>query len=422
MDHLARSVARRFAATVDKAALDHWKRDLKTMTKIYRDLPVDPAWDDEHGKREATEQFEEARKLFRNYREGFSDWVYKVVLPKELAYEDKIVRKSTWDFRHTLDSGSFLFPTFGSGTPDFPRLRNDRDKNIRRYQAAATKAFKDLDEYISQKGGSLERPDEESHFEVGGVPVIVKNQGRAEADIEAELHMAMNQLKKRIDRIKGAGFSSAVRGLTLTIDFGLKESMTNAMYNPASDTLTFLPLGLVGEDTGAGTLTHEIGHRFYFKDLPGQARAHWDEVMANKGIPITKDVIHRFVETVARNVDQNDPLALRDDRKLLKAVLPAAQSESDELAFRQLAKLPVIPWDSSTFDKDRYRSLIESTEGEIVYVEEISEYGHTSPVEAFAECFRLFIVKGPRALGPWTREFFSTICRAGGAKLARVVG
>ena len=119
MDHLSRTVARRYAATVDKAALERWKHDLKTMTKIYRDLPVDFAWDDEHAKREASERFEEARKLFRNYREGFSDWVYKVVLPKEQSYEEKSVAKSTWDFRYTLDAGAFLFPSLHGSTPDF---------------------------------------------------------------------------------------------------------------------------------------------------------------------------------------------------------------------------------------------------------------------------------------------------------------
>lgn len=419
MDHLAHIVARRFAATVDKAALERWKRDLKVMTKIYRDLPVDPAWDDEREKREAAERFEEARKLFRNYREGFADWVYKVVLPRDQGYEEKAIAKSTWDFRHTLDAGTFLFPTFSGNNPDFSKLRNERDRNIKRYQVAATKAFKDLDEYIARKGGTIERRDEESHFEVGGVPVIIKNQGRAEADVEAELHMAMNQLKKRIDRIKGAGFASATRGLVLTIDFGLKESMTNAMYNPATDTLTFLPLGLVGDDTGAGTLTHEIGHRFYFKDLPGQARAHWDEVMTAKGVPITKSDIHRFVDIVARNIDPQNPGFLGQP-EVIKLTLPSAQSESDELKFRELSRFPVVPWDSKTFDREHYQNLLEGSEGEIVYVEEISEYGHTSPVEAFAECFRLYVVKGPRALGPWTREFFATICRAGGAKLAQV--
>jgi len=418
------NVTRRYAAVVDKATLEKWKKDLRMMTKIYRDIPLDFGWDDQEAAEKAKDYFKEAWTLFNRFRDEFTDWVYKVVLPKRErdkdTYLEKSVKKSAWDFRYTI---SILFPTMYGNIPDLAKLRNERDRNIKRYQVAATKAFKDLGEYLdSQGGGPLIRHDQVDHFEVGGVPVILENFGRdGDETTEKELYTALNQLKKRFDVVRGAGFGEALKGLTVTFKFDQREALTNGMYNPETDTLTLFPLGLAGSDAGKGTLVHEIGHRFWFKALPGQARAHWEQVLANRGVTITKDDIYRFVQLISNKIDPKNPKEFNDDRKLLSVVLPAAKSETEELKFKELASFPVVPWDATSFDESRYRDFLMGWEGEIVQVEEISEYGDTSPIEGFAECFRIWILKGPRALGPWTREFFVTVCRAGGAKLAKAL-
>jgi len=415
---IASNVARRFAAVVDKAKLEQWKKDLRVMTKIYRDIPLDFSWDDDSTSEKAKSQFLEAQKLFRVFRDGFTDWVYKVVLPKkdkkDQGYLEREVSKSAWDFQYTL---SLLFPTMYGNIPELSKLKHERERNIKRYQVAATKAFKDLDEYLaSQGGGPLQRHDPVETLDVGGIRVTLENYGRDE-DSEDDLHKTLNQLKKWVSGVSKAGFPGAVQGLSVTINFDQKEALTNGMYNPATDTLTLLPLGMAGNDT-IRTVTHEIGHRFYFRDLPGQARSYWDEVMESKGIKITKEDIHRFADAVIPKVDPDNPRAMNDEAKVLQVALQAARNESDELRFRELAKLPVVSWDARTFDRSKYLDLLMGSEGETVLVEEITDYGRTSPVEAFAECFQLWILKGPRALGPWTQEFFRTICRAGGAKIA----
>ena len=43
--------------------------------------------------------------------------------------------------------------------------------------------------------------------------------------------------------------------------------------------------------------------------------------------------------------------------------------------------------------------------------------GNTNAEEAFAEAFKLYIIRGPGKLGEWTRWFFREIVRTGGATL-----
>ena len=430
MDPLIQSVARRYAATITKGTLEKWKKDLRLMTKIYRSLNIDIPWDAEpEEKSKATESIAEAAKLFRTFRDNFSDWVYKVVLPKaEKGKEtplEKDIRKSTWDFRYTLDN-SFLFPTIGVDRVfNFSKIRDEQDKNVKRYQVAALKAFKDLDLYLELRGGSLNRFEPVDHLEIGGVQVIIENWGRQveSGQTEEEFHNAMNQLRSRLTRIKAAGFPNAVRGLTIVVNFDQKEWDTSGRYSPSEDKLTLYPLALAGSDTGQGTLTHECGHRFYFKELPGQARGEWDEVLTSRGVKITLDDIDRFFKAVNPKIDPDNILTMIDDEDRLKAALPVAKDKFDEVKFKELALVYPTPLRSGRsgpiYDPDDYlQRLKEFKEGELVQLEEISDYGDTEPVEAFAEAFRIWVLKGPNALGVWSREFFRKIAREGGAKIA----
>ena len=418
----------RYAEVIDNATLDKWKKDLRLMTKIYKSVPTDYfSWEDDHAKKEeAIAIWEEAKTLFLRFKDNFQKWIYKTVLPKptekglESALE-KSIKTSAWNFIYTLEI-PVLFPSSRNreeqDTLSFSEFRNNRDKNIKRYQLAATKVFADLDEYIGSQGGPLDRRDSEEHFNVGGVQVIVENWGRGSEHTEAEFHMAMNQLNKRIKRIESAGFSEAIQGLTITMAFDQKEWNTTGKYNPTTDTLTLYPLALAGKDTGEGTLTHECGHRFYWKVLPGQARVYWEDVLHSRGLKITKDDIYRFVQAISSKIDPKKLYEMAGDEDRFKASLSFARDFSDKIKFRKLAQTPIMPWGANEFDSDRYAKLLNSTEGETAQIEEISDYGDTSPIEAFAECFRLWVLKGPNALGPWTREFFGKICRSGGAKIA----
>jgi hypothetical protein len=294
MDPIVRSVANRFALTIDKASLGKWSKDLKAMTKIYRSIPVDLprhlefSSEPDEFKREQAKAFElffETRSLFLKFKNNFSEWVYKVVLTKpdrkeDETYSEKTVKATASDFIFSMDT-SYLFPELkGSSkhTPDLSTLRNTRDSNIRRYQGAAIKTFKRIEQYLDEKGGTIERRPAVDHLEVGGVNVTLLNYGREEY-AEDILQETLSDLRNKINRIKRAGFSGAVDGLNLTIDFDSKGKLRAGLYRPVSDELTLYYLGLGDNDH---TFEHECGHRFYFRELPGQARKEWEEAMESK--------------------------------------------------------------------------------------------------------------------------------------------
>ena len=398
----------RVAVTIDKTSIDRWKSDLRKMTKIYKDL------NDSGSSRD--DEWEHARSLFRIFRGNLEEWVYKVLLPRPNSDKpesplEKAIRALVWDFRFHLDPNT-LFPAQG-GHHNWSKLLEDRDRNIKRYQASGNKAFKEIEIYLDIKPeGKLERRDAVDHFEVGGIQVVVLNFGRTE---EKDLDQFLRGLKGAVSRISQAGFAKAVHGLNLTVDFDphADESLTTGTYNPASDTLRVLPLGLIGK--GHGTFTHECGHRFYYKSLPAPWRDHWEATLSSRGVKITLEDVDRFSNLVS---DLGDRLWDRDYRA--KASVSRARDESEAAKFKELSKLPPgmeHPPPADYFTKYIHR-LKEVYIGETVQLEEITEYANTSPTEAFAECFKEWVLKGPRALSPWTRQFFREVCRAGGAKVS----
>lgn len=431
------AVARRYLATITKASLEKWKKDLRVMTKIYRDIPVERGmtWDaPEEEKEEVFARCREARDLFRNFHNNFEEWVYRTVLPKTESgkepYLQEKIRSSAWNFLAALSPGT-LFPDRWTGQGggenrvyDLSELRKKREGNIKRYQVAATKTFTDLGDYLEQQDGALERRTPVDHYEVGGVNVVVKNWGRDlyTEGTEEDLQETFSLLRETLNQVKRAGFPEAVRGLGVTVDFDSEKGLVAGKYQAGADILTLYPLG-IGRDTGRGglgTLVHEIGHRYWFRELPGQARAHWTEVMEARGVKITGEDVTRFSKLVEDKA-KSDPWLSEDE--VLKMTLPHAEGVEDAVKFKELSRTPFVPVFSGSreFDPANYVDRLKSFhEGETVQLEEISEYANESAVEAFAECFWKWVLQGPRALGEWTREFFKKVSRAGGAKVAMI--
>jgi len=423
---LTRQVLARFDSAIDKSAVDRWKRDLKVMTKIYKDIEP-PTSDSDAGDRTGWDQ---AQQLFTSFRLNFEEWAYKELLPKETSDHpwspmEKQIAKLAWDVRYELDAG-MLFPVIRpSRTPDWGRFRADRDRTIKRYQAAANKAFKAITEYLDTRPeGKVQRREPVEHFEVSGVGVVIHNTGRSgETGAEVALEAFLRRLKSNVDQVKRAGFAAAVRGLTVTVDFDVKKSEWDTMgrFMVERDELIMYPLGLVGAGSGHGTFTHECGHRFYFKALPMTARNEWEEVMGSRSVEITKEDVETFFDLVSKQVASKGLAKTIDRPDLLKLVLSHARDESQAAKFRVLAETPLIAFGESSvaFVETEYMARLERNNlGEKVQLEEISDYANTSPVEAFAEVFKAWVLHGPRAVGPWTREFFAKICKLGGAKIA----
>lgn len=426
---IARNVARRYAAVIDQKALDKWLRDLKVMTKIYRAIPVSVEWDDSEGLERANESFREAEKLFRVFRSGFEEWVYKVILPsfdKGEAYLVKELRSSTWTLLSALGQ---LFPTMWDGrdshnvkyVPALSELKAKREGNIKRYQVAFTKVYKQLIDYLASKGGAMVRYDAVDHLEVAGVPVTIENLGRDEREDGEQDYVTepLNLLGKYLNEVKRAGFGVAIGGgFNVTFNFIPGHFETAGQYTPSTDKLVIYPLGMLG-DHGEHTLIHEIGHRFWFKCLSGQGRSVWVKVFSDRGVTITGKDVENFYHTVMQKIP-DDPKFM-DTGDILRLALPEARDEGDELKFRELADVHL--WSlfkgyDEPFDPDDYLKRLKFKENEVVQVEEISDYGDTEPIEGFAEVFRLWVTKGPRSVKPFTRELFVQICRTGGARIS----
>ncbi len=406
----------RTAATLNQGTLDKLQKEFRLLTKIYRSVEVDRL-ESEKDIENANESWDEAAKIFRNWRESFREFLNHFIPPKKEGYP---VTDEGWDLHYKLD-GNELFPIhYPSRQKDFSALRHRRETNIKRYQMAATKFFKSAESWLY--GREIQREDAVKHFEVSGVGVTILNQHKASEESTAHIDPYLRGLKDKVNDIRRAGFGKAVDGLNVTVNFEVErgEGLTNAIYNPQSDKMTMLPLGLIQEEKGLHrTFTHEIGHRFYFRVLPIQARNHWEETMSSQSVKITDEDVDRFTDLVTKKVEQSTPSNLGETEDRLRFILPHARDAAEEAKFRELSNTSIIAFfGGEAYSRSGYIERVRQSVGESVQIEEISEYANTSPMEAFAECFWMYVLKGPRSLGPWTRSFFERICLAGGAKLA----
>ena len=406
------SYDRRFGYALGPGDTEKWRSDLRRMTKIYKSIQSAP--DDE----KKLEWFLEARGLFSNFHNKFEEWVYDDLLPtrdqSKQSWSEKQVAKTVWTALGTLSSG-YLFPDQWNFKTDKHEpapwvMERDIDKNITRYQRAFNIAFKAIDDLLQfRKEQGKTHPEAVSLLTVGPVQVVVHNQGREERGAEDDLDDELRTLADAVHRITRAGFPEAVRGLTVHVSF-VQTALRAGQYDPSKDELYLFPLGMGRENNE--TLIHESGHRFYYKALPGNARTHWKEVIDARAVTIEdKDIDHMVDKYVAPVVKLRGHTPFRDElRRTINE-----ESVELEAKLRELSEhMPAF-----TDDPEEVRAFWKKNyNGARVNLEEITDYGSTDEKEAFAEAFMLYVIKGPRAVGPWTRQFFETISRSGGAKLS----
>jgi hypothetical protein len=398
----ARKVLARYklalAGVITKREIDQWRKDLRQMTKIYKSVNPDDL-----------ETWQEARKLFQAFRDNYSKWVYKTVLPKvskdEETYLHRTVAKEAWDAYLAIDT-SQLFPTTwdAEGRTQIAapwQLKSVQDRNIQKYQRAFSRAFKALEEYVDSRQGEITRHQDEE-YQISGMHVSVSGYGRTESDAEDDLERYLRSLKDYAVRISKAGFRDAVAGLHVVVSFESKESLTNAIYQPGSDTMTVYPLGLAGSQHG--TFVHEVGHRYWFRRMTQQARAHWIDVMDRRGAKLEKtdvDAFYAFIQKTEKNG------FYPDDRELEAMIGRLPISEIDKAKYRDLSGVSLYVLKERPSD---YRRALDGQVGDVVPLEDVSEYATSGgPIEAFAEVFRVYVNAGPETLGPFTRELFQTV-------------
>jgi hypothetical protein len=396
----------RVARTITPQDLKPWEADLRRMTKIYRTIP-------EATEEERSAVFSEARQLFGTFRQNFETWVYKTVLPpvqKDKPWAEEQVRRKAWDAIISLRD---LFPTTwdykGEAHIDAPwGVAQVIDKNIRRYQRAFGQAFDAIREYLESRSAPVERSETE-HYDIAGMNVVIHGFGRGDEDLEKDLDDFLRHLGFFAKRIERTGFGKGLQGLNIEVSFADAKTLGSpnldcGLYNPASDALTIYPLGFIGSD--GGTFTHEVGHRYWFRVLSNNARAHWTEVMAAQMTEITKADVDEFTDKyLAKHPD-----LYRTD---LVALVNRTEDDAERKAkFKELAE-GSRPIDVENGDTEKLRDVLTKYVGDKVHIEDISDYARTNPTEAFADAFRFYVLKGPNALGPWTRVFFERIVWGG---------
>lgn len=413
----AQRVAERYADSLaGPGDVERWRKDLRLMTKIYKS--IEPESDERN-----LALWAEGERLFRKFKENFNQWVYRVVLPlvekDRETYVQKQIRKEAGDAIYTIDP-SMLFPTRWGGegqprVPDLPEFRHARERNITRYQKAFNKVLKTLDDYFASGGKTSPFKDEQ--YEVAGMSVLVQGYGRGGFEgREEDLDRVLRNLRDLVAPVIRAGFKKATQGLKVVIDYnpGPGEGLTNAKYSPGPDRMLIYGLGLAGQ--AGGTIAHELGHRYWFKEMSGQARTHWDDVISNSGVTITSDNIDEFLKVVVAPLVRNGfgP----DTDEMRRRIKSLALPDIKKAVFYDLSKVTTYQ-NGDPYTDEAQRKSLDQLRGTVVLLEEISDYAaEGGPIEAFAEAFRLYTTKGPGSLGPITLDLFKRVVATGGVRLA----
>jgi len=430
--NIAERIARRYVAFTGEITvkdIDRWKKDLRRMTKIYRSIkPVD-SYNDPEGYRRAQEVAKEAKALWRTFTERFETWGYRVLLPR-VKKED---RESSFEanIRSAVSDAAYrtwpseLFPEVRSRDGSFQKdpdidlseLKSRRNRRVKSYQRAFVKLFSWVESYINSVGGGAlkRRAPIETYQAPGGMTVVLDTHGMQEEG-EAGYEYAKESLEKFIrgidaigvKPIQRAGFGKALKGLTLHVSFD-RSDLVAGMYSATDDVLTIYPLGL-GRD--AKTFVHEVGHRFYYRDLQPNARKHWEETIEGRVAAIEAGDVRDYVDTFLRP-KKWPPTS----RELAVEIQRADLDPVTEAKYLKLTSMGMITPDTNEVQS----RLMDMFVGERVQLDEITAYGTTNPTEAFAEAFTLWVKEGPSSVTPWTQNFFRVITRSGGAKLAERV-
>jgi len=238
-------------------------------------------------------------------------------------------------------------------------------------------------------------------------------------------------IRRGLASVRRTGLDRALAGLVIHVRFATQQGDAAASYDRyGGGQVTLNPWSLY--DADAGSLIHEIGHRFYYEYMAPKAREAWEAALRERQSSVSMDDLawaRPYVEAYFRDV-ASDP-ALRDadggQRRAVAAQWAAQQPDLSPIETARLRFIVRLAADAKDADKglesagsyiregDKYRGVgIEPT----AEPERSTDYGSWNPSEAFAESFRLYVLK-PRVLGPWTRQFFRDVVRAGGATRLR---
>jgi hypothetical protein len=422
--------------------LNQWKKDLRKMTKLYRSLEAssDP---------KAIRQFKEAHKYWITFRQNWEKWVNiellvdkKDRLPTDIPSEEKQrkeeMKVATWQAEMSIND---LFPETYSfqlhkhvEAPwelDSARHRkgDTRKNKIIVYQKAFKKAFDAIEDYIKYHAEVVNTVKKTERVNVKGINVLISGMKEDEdpngPNMKRIKKFIQNDLPKAVELIKKEKIKQTLKGLTIELTLsGAKsvgvQSGAGGSYNYTTDWLRMYPMGM-GSDS-IPTIVHELGHRYYYRDLPRKAASAWEDAINKKSIQIKNNHMEDFWNKYVLPYAKSDEWEFKWNKK---SVIPIIKKKEDnpnlEAIYLYLAhNLSTFFMDRMSQEerdkkiKDRFK---ERNKDEWIPLEFITDYARTNASEAFAETFKLWVIGKKGRLGEWTRAFFKEIVRSGGANI-----
>lgn len=274
----------------------------------------------------------------------------------------------------------------------------------------------------------LWRPEQ---FDIAGVRVVVE-----QAASKAVIRYAADTIRNAADAIRKAGLGASLRDLVVRMypqndPIGVKGARgyysrdTGIVTLPPDFFSTCRSAGL----PGVGTVVHEVGHRFYYMLVNNHALKSWEAQVSERQLKFSPEDVIRAGELIASFVKSvgvgyynlsSEDRGLATDAYVARHPVPDERQQATNRAILRL----VAGWGKSVQDYSAQRVIdaVSDSAGtsaasfmmEPTDKGKTTDYGATNPAEAFAEVFKLYVLHGPRAVGPWTRALFRAIVRDGG--------
>jgi len=220
-------------------------------------------------------------------------------------------------------------------------------------------------------------------------------------------------ISKVVKDISSVGLRSAIGGKiqaypTSTVPAsGKGSSSTLAIYNNRLDLFRIA----VGGDSSrvAKTMTHEFGHRVYYRMMGNRGRRAWEEFFGAKtGKPDLRQIMKLWEDFASRN---QYGAWLGHFHGHLKKVAPdqvmwlelSAEALEIQEKFHRMTGAPT----KGKKNVPALKVFKEKMNQIKVFLHPVTTYSGTNPAELFAETFAFIIQKGPQRIPPVTRAAFT---------------
>jgi hypothetical protein len=422
--------------------LDQWKKDLRRMTKLYKSLEAssDP---------KAIKNFKEARQYWITFRQNWEKWYntellkdkkdrFESDISQEEKYSREKVKISSWQAEMALND---LFPDVydykTSGHVDAPwmldtpkyRKGDTRKNKILVYQKKFKEAFDAIQKHIENYSGSVNILKPTERVNVKGINVLISGIKEGEdpnsPNMKRTKKFIQDDLPKAVELINKENIKQTLKGLTIELTLTGSKSVgvlsgAGGSYDYIKDWLRMYPMGM-GSDS-VPTIIHELGHRYYYRNLSKRAVEAWEKMFHKNSIQIKKEHVDDFWKKYILPYSQSTEYSF-DWKK--KNVIPVIKKNETNPSLKAIYLHLVNNFytaymgdeDAKKRDDILKNRFMENNVNEWIPIEYITDYARTNPSEAFAEVFKLWVTGKKGRLGEWTRAFFKEVVRSGGANI-----